>query len=64
MAEAVISTSIPRFTRKDINNMKDQILTMNLDAERLPSTGTPKEKRDRLMEHFYPATLNVDTDPN
>ena len=64
MAEAVISTSVPRFMKKDINNMKDQILTMNLDAERLPSTGNAKEKRDRLMEHFYPATLNVDTDPN
>ena len=64
MAEAVISTSVPRFMKKDINNMKDQILTMNLDAERLPSTGTAKEKRDRLMEHFYPATLSIDTDPN
>ena len=64
MAEAVISTSVPRFTRKAINNMKDQMLTMNLDAISLPSTGTPKEKRDRLMEHFYPDTLSFDTGSN
>jgi hypothetical protein len=44
--------------------MRDQLLTMNLDTECLLSTGTPEEKRDRLMEHFYPATLNVDTGPN
>ena len=64
MAEAMISVSVPRFTRKDINEMRDQLLTMNLDKECLPSSGSPEEKRDRLMGHFYPATLNVDTGPN
>ena len=57
MAEAMISVSFPRFTRKDINEMRDQLLTMNLDEECLPSSGSPEEKRNRLMEHFYPATL-------
>ena len=64
MAEAVISTSVPRFTREAINYMRDQMLTMNLDAISLPSTGTPEEKRDRLMKHFYPDTLRVDTGSN
>jgi hypothetical protein len=64
MAEAMISVSFPRFTRKDINEMRDQLLTMNLDEECLPSSGSPEEKRDRLMEHFYPATLSVDTGPS
>ena len=61
MAEALISTSVPRLTRKAINEMKDQLVTMNLDQEGLLSTGSPEIMRSRLMEHFYPTTLNDDT---
>ena len=49
MAEAV-----PRFTRIDIQGMKDQRLAMNLNSEGLDSTGSETEKRLRLLEHFYP----------
>ena len=54
-------TSVPRFTRKVISEMRDQLLTMNLDKECLVSTGSVHEKRERLIEHFYPTTLNDDT---
>ena len=64
MAEAMISVSVPRFTRKDINEMRDQLLTMNLDKECLPSTGGVIEKRKRLMEHFYPTTPSDVTGPS
>ena len=64
MAEALISTSVPRYTRKAINEMKDQLVTMNLDQEGLLSTGSPETMRSRLMEHFYPTTLNDDTGPS
>ena len=57
MAEALSSSSaIPRLTRKAINEMRDQLLTMNLNVEGLVSTGSETEMRKRLMEHFYPTS--------
>ena len=64
MAEALISTSVPRLTRKAINEMRDQLLTMNLNQEGLLSTGSPEIMRSRLMEHFYPTPLNDETGPS
>ena len=55
MAEAMRSAA-PRFTRTDINGMRDQRLSMNLDSEGLDSTGSETEKRKRLLEHFYPTS--------
>ena len=46
--------AVPRFSRTDINGMRDQLLSMNLDCEGLDSTGSETEKRIRLLEHFYP----------
>ena len=57
-------SAIPKYTKDDINIMRDQMLTMNLDKECLHSSGSPEEKRDRLMGHFYPVTLGVDTGPS
>jgi hypothetical protein len=64
MAEATISTSVPRLTRNAINEMRDQLLTMNLDKEFLLTTGSPAEKKEGLLKHFYPTTLRDDTGPN
>jgi hypothetical protein len=51
-------SAIPKYTKDDINIMRDQMLTMNLDRECLPSTGSETEKRERLLKHFYPTTLS------
>ena len=50
----VMAEAIPRFTKIDIQGMKDQRLSMNLNSEGLDSTGSETEKRLRLLEHFYP----------
>ena len=59
----MISTPVPRFTRSAINEMMDQLLTMNLDKEHLLSTGSVTERRERLMHHFYPTTHSDATLP-
>ena len=48
------STQIPKFTRQDIKKMKDQLLTLNLGKLCLDTTGSVNEKRQRLMDLFYP----------
>ena len=50
----IMAEAVPRFTRIDIQGMKDQRLAMNLNSEGLDSTGSETEKRLRLLEHFYP----------
>ena len=47
-------TQIPKFTRQDIKKMKDQLLTLNLGKLCLDTTGSVNEKRQRLMDLFYP----------
>ena len=54
----------PKYSKDQIKGMQDQLLSMNLDSERLPSTGSAAEKRERLMKHFYPTTPNVATGPS
>ena len=68
MAEAMSSTpAVPRFTRKDINGMQDQLISMNLEKEGLDCTGKVKEMRKRLLDHFYPTShsevINPGSDP-
>ena len=48
--------AVPRFTRKYINDMQDQLLSMNLEKEGLDFTGKGKEMRKRLLDHFYPTS--------
>jgi hypothetical protein len=64
MAEAMISTPVPRFTRNAINEMREHLLTMNLEQEGLLSTGSFKEKQEQLIKHFYPTTHSNDSGPN
>jgi hypothetical protein len=57
MAEGMSPTpAVPRFSRKDINGMQDQLVSMNLEKEGLDFTGKGKEMRKRLLEHFYPTS--------
>ena len=59
MAEGMSPTpAVPRFSRKDIIDMQDQLLSMNLEKEGLDFTGKGKEMRKRLLEHFYPTSLS------
>ena len=46
----------PKFTRQEINKIKDHLLTMNLDKESVDSTGSFDEKCTSLMELFYPTS--------
>ena len=52
-------TQIPKFTRQDIKKMKDQLLTLNLGKLCLDTTGSVNEKRQRLMDLFYPKMILV-----
>ena len=59
MAEGLSPTpAVPRFSRKDIIDMQDQLVSMNLEKEGLDFTGKGKEMRKRLLEHFYPTSLS------
>ena len=57
MAEGLSPTpAVPRFSRKDIIDMQDQLVSMNLEKEGLDFTGKGREMRRRLLEHFYPTS--------